>query len=138
MRMNWFRGIACAVSGSGIGAAPANRAGTGGVVYLFELRNRADAISIKLMHDLEYAKQLLQYAIQAQQLADAIKNTAHGGPATFDERCGGSWHARQCGPGRSGAGVFSGQPGRAFQPDLSWISTDGAWGPGARGWLVCQ
>ena len=34
----------------------------------------------KLTADLSYAKQLLQYAIQVQQLADAIKNTAHGGP----------------------------------------------------------
>lgn len=32
---------------------------------------------------MEYAKQLLQYAIQVQQLADAIKNTAHGGPAAL-------------------------------------------------------
>src|SRR6266446_2663525 len=35
------------------------------------------------MHDLEYAKQLLQYAIQVQQLADALKNTLHGGPASL-------------------------------------------------------
>jgi P-type conjugative transfer protein TrbJ len=35
------------------------------------------------MHDLEYAKQLLQYAIQVEQLADAVKNTTHGGPATL-------------------------------------------------------
>ncbi len=40
-------------------------------------------VSVKLMHDLEYAKQLLQYAIQVQQLADALKNTAHGGPASL-------------------------------------------------------
>ena len=35
------------------------------------------------MHQLEYAKQILQYAIQAQQLADAVKNTLHGGPASL-------------------------------------------------------
>ena len=40
-------------------------------------------MSIKIMHDLEYAKQILQYAIQVQQFADAIRNTAHGGPASL-------------------------------------------------------
>jgi type IV secretion system protein TrbJ len=34
----------------------------------------------KLLMDLSYAKQLLQYAIQVQQLADAVKNTTHAGP----------------------------------------------------------
>jgi P-type conjugative transfer protein TrbJ len=34
----------------------------------------------KLMLDLSYARQLLQYAIQVQQLADMVKNSAHGGP----------------------------------------------------------
>jgi P-type conjugative transfer protein TrbJ len=40
------------------------------------------------MHDLEYAKQLLQYAIQVQQLADAVKNSIHGGPATLTNIAG--------------------------------------------------
>jgi P-type conjugative transfer protein TrbJ len=35
------------------------------------------------MHNLEYAKQILQYAIQVQQLADAIANSAHGGAASL-------------------------------------------------------
>jgi P-type conjugative transfer protein TrbJ len=39
--------------------------------------------STSLTQDLEYAKQVLQYAIQAQQLADAVLNTTHGGPATL-------------------------------------------------------
>ena len=39
--------------------------------------------STSLTQDLEYAKQVLQYAIQAQQLANAVLNTAHGGPATL-------------------------------------------------------
>ena len=39
--------------------------------------------STSLTQNLEYAKQILQYAIQAQQLADAVLNTAHGGPATL-------------------------------------------------------
>jgi P-type conjugative transfer protein TrbJ len=40
-------------------------------------------VSVKIMLDLEYAKQLLQYAIQVQQLADALTNTLHGGPASL-------------------------------------------------------
>jgi len=83
MRMNWFRGIVCAVLAAAIGAAPAKAQLTGGVFICTNCATEPTQWTIKLMHDLEYAKQLLQYAIQAQQLADAIKNTAHGGPATL-------------------------------------------------------
>ena len=55
----------------------------GGVFVCSNCATEPTAVSIKVMHDLEYAKQLLQYAIQVQHLADAIKNTAHGGPATL-------------------------------------------------------
>jgi type IV secretion system protein TrbJ len=56
----------------------------GGVVVCANCATEPTEISIKIMHDLAYAKQLLQYAIQVQQLADAIKNTAHGGPAALN------------------------------------------------------
>ncbi|HEX4231722.1 MAG TPA: P-type conjugative transfer protein TrbJ [Bryobacteraceae bacterium] len=56
----------------------------GGVVVCTNCASEPTVVSIKLMHDLEYAKQLLQYAIQVQQLADAIKNTAHGGAAALN------------------------------------------------------
>src|SRR5271154_4873731 len=55
----------------------------GGVFVCTNCATEPTQISIKLMHDLEYAKQLLQYAIQVQHLADALKNTAHGGPAAL-------------------------------------------------------
>src|SRR5215470_14421469 len=55
----------------------------GGVFICANCATEPTQSSIKLMHDLEYAKQLLQYAIQVQQLADALKNTAHGGPASL-------------------------------------------------------
>lgn len=55
----------------------------GGVVVCTNCANEPTAVSIRIMHQLEYAKQLLQYAIQVQQLADAIKNTTHGGPAAL-------------------------------------------------------
>jgi P-type conjugative transfer protein TrbJ len=55
----------------------------GGVFVCANCATEPTQISIKLMHDLAYAKQLLQYAIQVQQLADALKNTAHGGPAAL-------------------------------------------------------
>ena len=56
----------------------------GGVFVCTNCASEPTALSIKVMHDLEYAKQILQYAIQVQQLADAIKNTAHGGPASLN------------------------------------------------------
>jgi P-type conjugative transfer protein TrbJ len=40
---------------------------------------------MKVTQDLAYAKQLLQWAIQAQQLTDALQNTAHGGRATLTD-----------------------------------------------------
>jgi P-type conjugative transfer protein TrbJ len=62
---------------------PASAQVAGGVFVCANCATEPTQISIKLMHDLEYAKQLLQYAIQVQQLADALKNTAHGGPASL-------------------------------------------------------
>jgi P-type conjugative transfer protein TrbJ len=55
----------------------------GGVVVCTNCASEPTAVNIQIMHNLEYAKQLLQYAIQVQQLADAIKNTTHGGPAAL-------------------------------------------------------
>jgi P-type conjugative transfer protein TrbJ len=55
----------------------------GGVFICANCATEPTQVSIKLMHDLEYAKQLLQYAIQVQQLADALKNTKHGGHASL-------------------------------------------------------
>ncbi len=55
----------------------------GGVFICANCATEPTQISIKLMHDLEYAKQILQYAIQVQQLADALKNTKHGGAASL-------------------------------------------------------
>lgn len=55
----------------------------GGVFVCANCATEPTAASIQIMHNLEYAKQLLQYAIQVQQLADALKNTAHGGPAAL-------------------------------------------------------
>jgi type IV secretion system protein TrbJ len=64
-------------------AIPEARAQFGGVVVCTNCASEPTAVSIKVLHDLEYAKQLLQYAIQVQELADAIKNTTHGGPAAL-------------------------------------------------------
>ena len=60
----------------------------GGVFVCANCATEPTQLSVKVMHDLEYAKQLLQYAIQVQHLADAIKNTAHGGPATLTNIAG--------------------------------------------------
>jgi len=83
MRSKWFHGIAVIVVAAGVGAIPASAQIGGGVFVCSNCSTEPTQISIKLMHDLEYAKQLLQYAIQVEQLADAIKNTTHGGPATL-------------------------------------------------------
>src|ERR1035438_1045234 len=83
MRSKWFHGIAVIVVAAGVGAIPASAQIAGGVFVCSNCSTEPTQISIKLMHDLEYAKQLLQYAIQVEQLADAVKNTTHGGPATL-------------------------------------------------------
>ena len=62
---------------------PASAQLPGGVFICANCATEPTQVSIKLMHDLEYAKQILQYAIQVQQLADALKNTKHGGPASL-------------------------------------------------------
>ena len=62
---------------------PAGAQVGGGLVFCTNCATEPTQVSVKLMHDLEYAKQLLQYAIQVQQLADALKNTLHGGPASL-------------------------------------------------------
>src|SRR6266852_4686866 len=62
---------------------PAGAQVGGGLVFCTNCATEPTQVSVKLMHDLEYAKQLLQYAIQVQQLADALQNTVHGGPASL-------------------------------------------------------
>jgi P-type conjugative transfer protein TrbJ len=60
----------------------------GGVFVCANCSTEPTAIAIKITHDLEYAKQILQYAIQVQHLADAIRNTSHGGPAALSNVAG--------------------------------------------------
>lgn len=66
-----------------LSAFPANAQFGFGTVICANCASEPTAASIRVMHNLEYAKQLLQYAIQVQHLADAIRNTAHGGPAAL-------------------------------------------------------
>ncbi len=60
----------------------------GGVVVCANCASEPTAASINVMHQLEFAKQVLQYAIQVQQLADAVKNSIHGGPAALSNISG--------------------------------------------------
>jgi len=62
---------------------PASAQVPGGVFICANCATEPTQLSIRVLHNLEYAKQILQYAIQVQQLADAIKNTKHGGPASL-------------------------------------------------------
>src|SRR5712692_698083 len=48
----------------------------GGIVFCTNCATETTQVSVNLMHDLEYA-------IQVQQLADALKNILHGGPASL-------------------------------------------------------
>ena len=82
MRVNRVSVIAAGIVATMVGR-PCNAQFGGGVFVCANCASEPTAVSIKIMHDLEYAKQILQYAIQVQQLADAIKNTAHGGPASL-------------------------------------------------------
>jgi P-type conjugative transfer protein TrbJ len=71
------------IAGLAVSASGNMNAQFGGVMVCANCATEPTAASIRVMHQLEYAKQILQYAIQVQQLADAIKNTTHGGPATL-------------------------------------------------------
>src|SRR5712692_3761178 len=62
---------------------PASAQVGGGIVFCTNCATEPTQVSVKLMHDLEYANQLLQDAIQVQQIADALKNTTHGRPASL-------------------------------------------------------
>jgi P-type conjugative transfer protein TrbJ len=55
----------------------------GGVVVCTNCSTEPTQLGIQTLHNLEYAKQLLQYAVQVQQLADAVTNTAHGRSASL-------------------------------------------------------
>lgn len=57
----------------------------GGAVFCTNCSTSFTQGAMKVTQDLAYAKQLLQWAIQGQQLADALQNTAHGGRATLTD-----------------------------------------------------
>src|ERR1700693_6377188 len=78
-----MRKLRVAVMAGSLLVHPAGAQVGGGLVFCTNCATEPTQVSVKLMHDLEYAKQLLQYAIQVQQLADALKNTLHGGPASL-------------------------------------------------------
>jgi P-type conjugative transfer protein TrbJ len=54
--------------------------GAGGVFVCANCSTSPQLGVLQASHDIAYAKQLLQYGIQVQQLADAIKQSTHGGP----------------------------------------------------------
>jgi len=78
-----MRKLLIAIMASALLRHPAGAQIGGAVVFCTNCGTELTQGSIKLVHDLEYAKQLLQYAIQVQQIADALKNTAHGSPASL-------------------------------------------------------
>jgi type IV secretion system protein TrbJ len=84
MKLNRFAVIAFLALGSSITL----EAQFGGVFVCANCASEPTAASINVMHQLEYAKQILQYAIQVQQLADAVKNSMHGGPAALTNVAG--------------------------------------------------
>src|SRR5580658_8001721 len=88
MRLESMVGIFALGTALVIGQSPANAQLGGGVFVCSNCSTEPTQLSIQTMHNLEYAKQLLQYAIQVQQLADAIRNTAHGGPAALTNVAG--------------------------------------------------
>jgi len=78
-----MRNLLLAMMAGSLLVNPASAQVGGGIVFCTNCATEPTQVSVKLMHDLEYAKQLLQYAIQVQQLADALQNTVHGGPASL-------------------------------------------------------
>lgn len=87
MRFKSLVGIAALAGALLTTPLPAN-AQFGAAVLCTNCADQPTQWSIQAMHNLEYAKQLLQYATQLQQLADAVRNTAHGGPATLTNIAG--------------------------------------------------
>jgi P-type conjugative transfer protein TrbJ len=57
----------------------------GGAVFCTNCSTSFTQGAMKVTQDLAYAKQVLQWAIEGQQLADALQNTAHGGRATLTD-----------------------------------------------------
>ena len=98
----------------------------GGVFVCANCSTEPTAITIKIMHDLEYAKQILQYALQVQQLADAIKNTAHGGPAALSNVAGDLNQLASVVQGGPGIGLLTRRSRRCLPPNVSRIPT-GIW-----------
>lgn len=88
MRLKWTTPIMALAPVLMINPPPARAQIGGGVFVCANCATEPTQLSVKVMHDLEYAKQLLQYAIQVEHLADAIKNTAHGGPASLTNIAG--------------------------------------------------
>jgi P-type conjugative transfer protein TrbJ len=81
MRLNRF--AALTFTALSFAVCPTLNAQFGGVVVCANCASEPTAAGIHVLHQLEYARQILQYGIQAQQLADAVKNTLHGGPASL-------------------------------------------------------
>ena len=108
----------------------------GGVFVCTNCATEPTQISIKLMHDLEYAKQILQYAIQVQQLADALKNTAHGGAAALTNIAGDLSQLANVVQGGRALAYSLGNQDVVFPPDVSWISTLDAWCDASR--ILCE
>lgn len=88
MRLESMAGIFTLGTALVIGQSPAHAQLGGGVFVCSNCSTEPTQLGIQTMHNLEYAKQLLQYAIQVQQLADAIRNTAHGGSAALTNVAG--------------------------------------------------
>ena len=88
---------------------PASAQVGGGLVFCTNCSTEPTQVSVKLMHDLEYAKQLLQYAIQVRQIADALKNTTHGRPASLTSVAADLGMLAAVVSGRPGAGLVSQQ-----------------------------
>jgi len=84
MSLRTALGIAIVVNCLFTSVRPAN-AQFGGAVFCMNCSTSLTQGAMKVTEDLAYAKQLLQWAIQGQQLADALQNTAHGGRATLTD-----------------------------------------------------
>jgi P-type conjugative transfer protein TrbJ len=54
-----------------------------GAVFCTNCATETTQLSLNGTQTLSYAKQLLQYAIQVQQIADALMNSAHRGPVSL-------------------------------------------------------
>ena len=123
MRLNRFATLT--FTALSFAVCPTLNAQFGGVVVCANCASEPTAASIHVLHQLEYARQILQYGIQAQQLADAVKNTTARWPGVAKQHFSRPFTVGKRGSGWSSTRLFPGWARCRISKDLSGLSIGG-------------